>query len=89
MTTWQQIIGCERERELLDSVMNVLMDRDEDFIPQPMPYSWLCDCIAAFWIEGNLAEARYTPDDLAGLSWRLKQLSPEQFQDMIETYRAV
>lgn len=90
MTTWQRIIGCERERELLDSVMNVLLDieagKDEEF---PMKYSWLTDCISEFWDEGNIVEAGYTLDDLAGLSWRLKQLSTEQFEDMIETYRAV
>ena len=54
MTTWQRIIGCERERELLDSVMNVLLDmeagKDEEF---PMKYSWLTDCISEFGTKAN------------------------------------
>jgi hypothetical protein len=48
-------------------------------LPVPAPtYRWLCDYIADCWTEGNLAHVGFALDDLAGLSWPLGQLTPEQ-----------
>jgi autonomous glycyl radical cofactor GrcA len=38
-------------------------------------------------MEGYLAEAGFTLDDLAGLAFRLNTLTPEQQEAMIIAYR--
>jgi hypothetical protein len=89
MTPWERIIGCHRERQLFDSVINVLLDleaADSVSLPKPMTYGWLCGYLAECWNEGRLVEAGYTLDDLAGLSWRLKHLSQVQFTEMVKAY---
>jgi hypothetical protein len=82
MSTWETVIGHGRERELLDTVMRVVLDRD---VPS-LTFEWLCDYIAECWGEGHLAHAGFTPDDLAGLSWRLGRLAPEQREEILAAY---
>jgi hypothetical protein len=87
MNTWETIIGDERERDLLDTVMDVALDlKQADGCLSSVTFEWLCDYIAGCWREGNLAEAGFTLDDLAGLSWRLGQLTPEQREQMLAKY---
>jgi hypothetical protein len=86
MNTWETILGEERERDLLDTVMDVALDLKADGCLSSLTLEWLCDYIAECWQEGNLAEAGFTLDDLAGLSWRLGQLTPEQREQMLAKY---
>jgi hypothetical protein len=51
-------------------------------VPAPT-YRWLCDYIAERWTEGNLAHAGFVLDDLAGPSWPLGQLTPEQREEVL------
>ena len=90
MKHWKTIIGHGRERELVDAVWDVLLDLDagSDYwhLPQPVEYDWFCDVLAEYWLEGYLADAGYTLDDLAGVSRRLGKLSRDQWREMVAAY---
>jgi hypothetical protein len=87
MNSWETIIGQERERMLLDLVMEVALEREAADDSPWLTFEWLRGYIAECWVEGHLAHAGFTLDDLAGLSWRLDQLTPEQSQEMLAAYR--
>ena len=67
---------------LLDKVMDVIVDNDLG--PRPLTYDWLCDYIVDCWNDGLLAD--FTADDLATTSFRLKQLTPTAFDNMVLDY---
>ena len=85
--SWETIIGHERKRQMLDACVNVALEIEASGGMPPLTFERVAAFIADSWMEGYLAENRYTLDDLAGLSWRLGQLTPEQRDEMLAAYR--
>jgi hypothetical protein len=80
--TWEEVIGHGRERELLDTAMNVGLEIAAD---SDQPFD-LITFLAECWCEGILVDAGYALDDLATLNWRLGRLTPEQRAEMLAAY---
>ena len=82
--TWKDVIGDERERRLLNDVVDILLDcwfggeegydlagEGPEGIDPGKFKKGLYDELAMGWAGGHLLEHHYTLDDLATLSSRL------------------
>src|SRR5690606_24768351 len=87
--SWEMIVGHDRERQLLEAVIAVMLGADPNKLDGDSveAFDRLLEKIAVDWEEGHLAYNGYTLDDLAGLGHRLALLTDQQRRALLDHYR--
>jgi hypothetical protein len=89
---WEAVVGNDRERLLLLSMLDVVLDELVKQLDAPPDDDQLTSqrvltAMARRWLDGSLAYAGWDLDELAAVARRLRRLTDEDWKRLVAAYR--